>query len=265
MQNEKPFFREAGTGPSVVCIHSNASSSSQWRALMGRLSGQFHVLAPDSLNAGKSPLWRQNSPVTLTDDADFLEPVFAVAANPFFLVGHSYGAAVALVAALARPGLVRGLALYEPTLFSLLEEEAPGQEAAQGIRDAVANAAAAIDRYDNAEAACHFIDYWMNAGAWGSMPVDRQGPIAASMVHVSAWAHALFGDRTPLEAFRSLDIPVLYMVGGKSPASSRSVARLLTRTLPQVTRLEFPALGHMGPVTHPEVVNDAIAAFFART
>ena len=32
------FFREAGRGPGVVCLHSNASSSSQWRALMDGLA-----------------------------------------------------------------------------------------------------------------------------------------------------------------------------------------------------------------------------------
>jgi pimeloyl-ACP methyl ester carboxylesterase len=39
------------------------------------------------------------------------------------LVGHSYGAAVALIAALATPGRVRAMALYEPTLFALLDAE----------------------------------------------------------------------------------------------------------------------------------------------
>jgi pimeloyl-ACP methyl ester carboxylesterase len=39
------------------------------------------------------------------------------------------------------------------------------------------------------------------------------------------------------------------------------VARLLTRTLPRVEVIEFEGLGHLGPVTHPEVVNEAIARF----
>jgi len=71
------------------------------------------------------------------------------------------------------------------------------------------------------------------------------------------------GDRTPLEAFRSLDIPLLCMMGGRSPASSRGVTRLLAGALPNVTRLDFPEIGHMGPVAHPGQVNEAIAAFFA--
>lgn len=51
------YFREAGAGKGVVCLHSNASASAQWRALIERLSSRFRVFAPDSLGAGKSPAW----------------------------------------------------------------------------------------------------------------------------------------------------------------------------------------------------------------
>jgi len=52
-----PYVREAGTGPGVVCIHSNASSSAQWRGLMELLSVNHRVLASDSYGSGKSPDW----------------------------------------------------------------------------------------------------------------------------------------------------------------------------------------------------------------
>ena len=264
MKNQLPFFREAGVGPGVVCIHSNASSSSQWRGLMDQLSGRFRVFAPDSLGAGKSPPWPAAASVCLSDEVALLEPVFAMAGDPFFLVGHSYGASVALVAALAHPERVRALAVYEPTLFSLLEQEAPGGEAAQGIRAAAQDAAAAIDAGDASAAARRFIDYWMGSGSWDLMPPARQAPVAASMVNIRGWASALFGQPTPLEAFRTLDIPVLCMVGARSPASSLGVARLLAQILPRVRTHEFANLGHMGPVTHPDVVNDEIERFFAQ-
>jgi hypothetical protein len=35
--------------------------------------------------------------------------------------------------------------------------------------------------------------------------------------------------------------------------------------LPQVEVVEFENLGHMGPVTHPDLVNEAIAQFLERT
>ena len=75
----------------------------------------------------------------------------------------------------------------------------------------------------------------------------------------------MFTEPTPLKAFRALDVPVLYMVGKRSTPSAHGVARLLVNTLPQVELVEFETLGHMGPVTHPDVVNEVIGQFLERT
>jgi len=257
----EPFFREAGTGPSVVCLHSNASTSAQWRGLMDRLAPKFHVLAPDSYGSVKSPDWTSDRIIHLRDEVALIEPVLARAASPLALVGHSYGAAVALIAALANPGRVRAMALYEPTLFSLLDADTPPPNEAEGIRNAVAAASIALDAGNPDAAAESFIDYWMGRGAWKRTPEQRKPHIAASVVNVRRWGHALFTEPTSLEACRSLDIPVLFVVGKRSPASARGVARLLTAVLPRVEMLELEDLGHMGPMTHPDLVNDAIAQF----
>lgn len=259
-----PFVREAGRGPGIVCLHSNASSSSQFRAFTERLSAFHRVVAIDSFGAGKSPPWPGTRGPTLSDEAAFIEPVLADIEPPFFLVGHSYGAAVALVTAVARPERVRALVIYEPPLIALLDEQAPGQEASLELSRTAADAAASIAAGDRDAAARRFIDYWMGDGTWDGMPPARQAPIAASMGPIAHWAQALAEEPTPLAAFRSLDMPVLCMVGSDSPASSRSVTRLLAQTLPNVSVMELAGLGHMAPVTHPEIVNDAIAAFVAR-
>lgn len=264
MPSPTPYFREAGSGPGVVCLHANASSSSQWRALMDMLAPKFHVLAADSYGAGRSPAWPAARTPTLQDEAALLEPVFARAGTPFVLVGHSYGAALALIAALAQPQRVRALALYEPTLFSLLDAETPPPNAADGIRAAAVAAGPALDAGDSDTAARCFIDYWMGSRTWAHMPDARKEPIRASIANVRGWASALFGEPTPLAAFAALNVPVLYMTGKNSPASSLGVARLLTQTLPQVEITAFDGLGHMGPVTHPDVVNDAIHRFLQR-
>ena len=57
MPDTQPHLRESGSGPSVVCIHSNASTSAQWRGLMDLFSPSHRVLAPDSYGAGKSIDW----------------------------------------------------------------------------------------------------------------------------------------------------------------------------------------------------------------
>jgi pimeloyl-ACP methyl ester carboxylesterase len=263
MHQLEPSFRDAGAGPGVVCMHANASTSGQWRGLMNLLAPRFRVLAPDSYDSGKSPPWPSDRVISLRDEVALIEPVLAMAGAPVALVGHSYGAAVALIAALAHPGRVRAMALYEPTLFALLDAQSPSPNEAEGIRNTVADAGIALDAGIDA-AAERFIDYWMGSGSWAQTPEQRKPPIVASVTNMRRWAHALFTEPTPLEAFRSLDVPVLYMVGKCSTPSARGVARLLATALPRVEFVEFEDLGHMGPVTHPEPVNEVIARFLER-
>jgi pimeloyl-ACP methyl ester carboxylesterase len=95
-------------------------------------------------------------------------------------------------------------------------------------------------------------------------PESRKPAIAAAVGNVRRWAHALMNEPTPLAALRTLDIPVLLMLGKRSTVSAHGVARLLLGALPRVEPLAFDELGHMGPVTHPAQVNQAIAKFLER-
>lgn len=261
MPQSEPFFREAGAGPGVVCIHSNASTCGQYRALMDLLAPRFHVLAPDSYGSGKSPEWPSDRLITLHDEVELIEPVLTKAGSPVALVGHSYGGGVALRAAIEEPGRIRALALYEPTLFALIEEQGPSPNDADGIRDAVADASVALDSGDPDAAAECFIDYWMGEGSWKNTPEARRPAIAASVANVRRWKHALFTEPTPLETFRSLDVPVLLMTGMRSTASAHGVVKILAAALPRVEVIAFEGLGHMGPITHPDIVNEAVARF----
>jgi pimeloyl-ACP methyl ester carboxylesterase len=261
----EPFFREAGSGPAVVCLHANASASGQWRGLMELLAPKFRVIAPDLYDAGKSPRWPSDRVIHLRDEVSLIEPVLERVGPRFALVGHSYGGAVALVAALTNPQRVRALILYEPTLFALIDAEKAPPNDADGIRNGVADVAAALDARDRDAAAERFIDYWMWPGAWEATPPERKSPIAASVTNVRRWGYALFNEPTPLKAFRGLDVPVLYMIGKRSTASALGVARLLAPALPRVEVVEFEDLGHMGPVTHSDTVNRSIERFLERT
>jgi pimeloyl-ACP methyl ester carboxylesterase len=51
------------------------------------------------------------------------------------------------------------------------------------------------------------------------------------------------------------------MLGGRSPESAQAVAKVLLPVLPNARVIQFPEIGHMGPITHPEVVNAAIVRF----
>ena len=96
-----PYFREAGSGPAVVCIHAGFGTSGQWRPLMERLAGQFRVIACDMSNSGKSGAIPRGIKYTLDEEVAFLGPIFRTSDNTFHLVGHSFGGAVADLGTLA--------------------------------------------------------------------------------------------------------------------------------------------------------------------
>jgi pimeloyl-ACP methyl ester carboxylesterase len=247
----------------VVCLHASASSGRQWRALGSQLAGRYQVIAPDLYGAGDVPPWAAERELSLADEVALLDPAFEAAGESFHLVGHSYGGAVALRAALACSGRIRSLVLIEPVLFGLLLAEDPGQPAAReiaGVRDDTTTAV----RCGALECAAErFIDYWMGPGAWANMPATRRIAAAQAMSGVVGEWSAVFAERPPLSAYESLNIPTLYLVGSRSPASTREVARLLTKSLPDVTTVEMEGAGHMAPITHPDVVNVAIEAHIA--
>jgi pimeloyl-ACP methyl ester carboxylesterase len=261
MPQTPAFIRTFGTGPQhVLCLHCNASNGGQWRALGDGLGQDHCVLAPDLYGSGKSPEWPSDSEMALADEVALMEPALHGVAS-FAVVGHSYGGAVALKTALLHPDRVRAVAVYEPTLFALVEAQSPEPNGVDGIRHAVRQASAALESNNSDLAAQHFIDFWGGTGAWAATPPERKPALASAITKVRRWKHALFTEPTPLAAFAALRVPVLYMLGERSPQSAHAVAEVLVPALPNVTVLRFEKLGHMGPVTHPQVVNEAIACF----
>ena len=258
------FFREAGEGPGVVCFHSNCSSSGQFKSLMTALADSHHVFAVDSYGAGKTPAWDRPEHLSLADEVALAEPVMDRAGEGIVLVGHSYGAAVALTAALANPSRVKAIVVYEPTLFSLVNQVHPLPNGADAIRSAVQSSSEAVSKGDVVTAASVFIDFWSGEGTWDQTPERPKEAILLAIRDVARWGFALNNDPTPLSAFSQLTCPILYLLGSASPVPARAVADVLIPVLPNVQVLEFEGLGHMGPITHPTTVNDATVAFLNR-
>ena len=258
------FVREAGAGPLVLCLHSNASSSSQWRGLIEMLAPHFHVLAPDLLGAGRSAAWPVTTGARLQHELDALAPLLQQhAGERFHLVGHSYGGALAMRIALTWPQQVASLALFEPTLFPLLNRPGPGQPGAEGIAAVAPAAAAAVARGDLQGSAAGFIDYWMGAGSWAAMPEARRAGVAESLRPVAHWTEALFAEPWDPAALARLPMPVLLLGGEQTPASAGDLLPLLASMLPRAQLQLLPGLGHMAPVTHPDQVNRRITDFLA--
>lgn len=256
-----PYFREAGDGPPVVLLHAGGASSGQWRALIDGLAGRFRVLACDMSGAGKSPALPQDVPYTLDEEVRFLDPVFEAAGEAFHLVGHSYGGAVALKAALRHRLRLRSLALFEPVLFSLLLAAAPRSAAAREIVRVAESTSELAARGDRDASAREFVDYWFEPGRWASMREEARAPVRAAMGRAAERWRALLEDPAKLEDLKAIDVRTLLLVAENSRAPARAVSELLMRTLPHVRSVEISAAGHMAPLLNPGHVNPLIEGF----
>jgi pimeloyl-ACP methyl ester carboxylesterase len=224
---------------------------------MDRLADRYRVIAADLYGSGKSPPWPGDRPMWLDDQIALLAAAFERAGERFHLVGHSYGGAIALKAALRSPAKLKSLVVYEPVLFSVLLSAAPQSDAAREIM-AVRDDTAHLGPEGVAE---RFIDYWMGAGTWAAMPESRRATLAGAVRAMKPEWHSAFNEPTPLEAFRALEVPTLLLTGTASTAAARAVARLLAGMLPRVRVEALEGAGHMAPVTHPERVNALIERF----
>lgn len=181
----------------------------------------------------------------------------------FHVLGHSFGGAVALTAALARPDRVKSLTLYEPTVFSLMRHEsARERNLFETILRVQADMRSFIDVGSNERAMSRFVDFWSGAGTWDRKPAsqrDRVCPLAAKVVEDF---RMLFQAGWRAQEFDRLRMPVLILRGDQSPPAATSAAELLAELIPAARLFTIPNLGHMAPVTHPELIASAVRAHF---
>jgi pimeloyl-ACP methyl ester carboxylesterase len=259
----KPFdFKsgEAAERQTVVLLHSSASSSRQWNALVELLGARFDVRTVDFHGHGTQPAWSGAQPLTLAGDAALVEPILREKGS-VHLVGHSYGGAVALKVAEMHPQSVRSLIVYEPVLFGWLFKD---DQHAIAAREVLAMSVA-MGRYvqlgDDHAAAAVFVNYWSGAGAWEQLHPSRQNAIAARMRAVHPHFGALYREELARTPGGRIDMPLLHLTGKATAASTRRIGALAREAMPYATHGLIADAGHMGPITHPSEVNSRIEQF----
>lgn len=256
----KPHLRSAGSGPTVLCLHSSASSSKQWRALTERLADRYRVVAPDLYGYGESPPWPAERRLSFDDEIELLAPLLE-SLGPLHLVGHSYGAAVALKLALAYPDRIRRLVIYEPVLFRLLAYANASRPMAREIFAVAVAVVEAVERGELEYAARQFVDYWSGEGSWHALAEEQRHTIAQRMRKVAYEFDAIGTDILPLSAYARVQAPTLYLYGTQAPRPTRTIAALLAGVLPRAVMQPLHGIGHMGPLSHAGLVNAHIERF----
>jgi lipase len=100
--------------PQILAVHGLTGHGRRWHTLVTRHLPEFAVVAPDLIGHGRSP-WA--APWSIDANVDALAGLLdADADGSVVVVGHSFGGAVALNLAAARPDLVAALVLLDPAV-----------------------------------------------------------------------------------------------------------------------------------------------------
>jgi pimeloyl-ACP methyl ester carboxylesterase len=111
-----------GNGERVVCVHGSLSWGTFAFRAQRSLADSYSLVLPDRRGYGGSAGTR---PADFSADADDIAPLLGDGAH---LVGHSYGAVVALLVAARRPEAVRTLTAVEPAALSVARGDAAVEE-----------------------------------------------------------------------------------------------------------------------------------------
>lgn len=249
----------------IVTLHCSGSSADQWRKLSEQAAGGCDVRALELYGCGGAGGWTGEGAFTLPDEGHPVVAAIEAIRGPLHLVGHSYGGAVALHAALRRPDRIASLALYEPTLFHLLPLMGPAGADAHAEITALASAISrGVVAGDYRAAAQRFVDYWSIAGCWHGLKPAAQAELVRWIVKAPLDFRALLEDATPLLAYGQLACPVLILRGEHAPAPTRLIAAQLAELFPSCRTEVIAGAGHMGPITHATAVNSEILAHVGR-
>jgi pimeloyl-ACP methyl ester carboxylesterase len=243
----------------ILFLHSSGSSPRQWSGLAQRLATRHRVEAPPLVGHDGHAGWRGARP-TLRGEVEHLLATIRFD-EPVDVVGHSYGGAVAIKAALSGLLDVRSLAVYEPSLFAFLGDRAKAYDRSESpieMGHSVCESLAA-GRVD--EAARTYVDYWSGRGTHASLTQDRRARLAERMDVVGACFHSLFGDEARARDLHRLSMPCLVMSGNASPRPSQDICEMVAGHLADGRHHRFDNLGHMGPVAHPARVFPVIEEF----
>ncbi|GAA4874880.1 alpha/beta fold hydrolase [Actinomycetospora straminea] len=253
---------EAGAGPPVVLLHSSVSGNRQWKALVADLRDRHRVLAPNLLGYGATPPFDGAGPQRLTDQAALVHAVLEGVDEPVALVGHSFGGAVAMRAAVELGDRVRALVLLEPNPVALLARD--------GRDDAFAEACALRDhvqRHGTAgtwtEAAPRFADYWLGDGSWDAMSASRRAAFVAALPPNRHEWDAVTDPAMTIDDVAPHDVPTLVVHDPATRRPIREVVEVLAAARPAWRSATVDGGGHMAPLVRPDLVNPLVTAFLA--
>jgi pimeloyl-ACP methyl ester carboxylesterase len=273
---------QAGHGPDVVLVHGLGASLAFWYPhIAPALASAFRTTAYDLRGHGRSEMPAAGYGVaSMAEDLEAVLDGFAIASA--HLLGHSFGAIVAMHLALSRPDRVRSLVLADPVSWWTRRSPELGSGPSRSGSDASpyplrARPADVITEMSEFMAADAVRDgFPVGGGALSDAPqacwLQRYPALTGSLRGVVArnrWrrllaATTLAGDLSHetsprLGVLRLVAAPCLLTYGDRS--RYQPFCRVLHAALPSSRLLAVHGTGHFHPVQRPDLFTAAVRDF----
>ncbi len=244
------YTTDFGEGPRhLLAIHCTLAHSGAWKALARALTGEARLTSFDMPSHGRSPDWDRQS--------DYFalgwRQAFDMLEDGMDVVGHSFGAMVALRAAALAPQKVRSLTLIEPVFFKAAMDRAPDVVAAHDAEALPFHEA--YKQGDDEMSARLFNRMWANGARWADMPEAARNAMVRAIPVVSACSAAIYQDTEGLledSVMSSLTMPIRLVRGDQSHPVIIPVLDGLAERLPNARIEVIEGAGHMAPISHPQ-------------
>jgi pimeloyl-ACP methyl ester carboxylesterase len=256
-------IRSRGAGDPVLLVHGTGLSSRYWSPLAVQLAETRRAVTVDLLGYGDTDAWTGGDTFHFARDRDVVIAALEAQGAPAHVIGHSYGGLLLLQAALARPDLVRSLALYEPVAFGVLHSA--GHEV--GLADlARVNADGLMEDLENGGGEAwlrRFVGYWNGPGAFDAMTEPARAALLTVGRKAFLEVRSNLFDRTAHTDYAKIAVPTLLVHGAESPIAAKATVEILAAALPCAKLYVLEGAGHLGPFTHGDAFAGEILAFLS--
>jgi pimeloyl-ACP methyl ester carboxylesterase len=209
---------------------------------------------------------------------DLIALLEGLGAEPAHLVGISWGAFIALLAAIRAPERVRSLVLMEPPVLSLFVSTPPRPAELAGVLarrprtgvailgfgiGTVAKVERALKRGEDEKAMELFARGVLGDDTFDSLPPERLQQARENIPTLRA--QQLGAGFPPLseEQVRSVRAPALLICGERSPSLFRRLSERLEELLPEAELVRIDGASHAMHEQEPAAVNGRISRFLA--
>ncbi len=244
-------YERTGEGPPLVLLHGTSRDRSHWARSLPGLARHATVYAVDRRGRGESG---DADRYAIEREVEDVLAVIDAVGEPVHLLGHSYGAIIALEAAM-RTDRLRGLILYEP----------PIAVGADRVPDDLGERLAAILATGDREAV---LVTFLREGPRYPPEVIAARRALPTWPDVLALAHTLPREthtvnRYALDPVRvaAVKASTLLLLGSQSPSFFRAAIEALHATLPQSEMVVLPGQHHNAMEAAPELFVETVHRF----